>query len=550
MKTEAEIYAQRILDGKEIVSNYMVKAAKRFFTFIKKYEYDRDEAERVVNWFEKNLVHWEGEWRGKPFILEPWQKFILQQIFGLKRDGRRLITKVYTQVARKNTKTTLSAGISLFHLFADSEQSPQVLVGANNEDQAKICTTCAANMLEMSPNFVPHIDAGNIHIWRYRDKCTAIGYKKKNGRIEAISRDLKTKDGFNPSLGIIDEYHEADTAGLLNVIRSGQGARLNPLLIVITTAGFKKDGPCYSQLRKVGVEILNNKKQDDSQLVILFEPDENDDWEDENTWKKANPNYGVSVYKHYLKDRFVEAKNEGATKEVDFITKNLNKWTNAASVWIQDHLWMLNDAKPRKDLEYYVGLDIGYKRNWCSAVFTAKDENDIFHVFPYYWIPEETIDQKVKDENSNVLDWIEKGLVFKTPGNVIDHDAVAKFIIDKKNEMTIKQGIADPAYAISIINQLNANNIETLEQIQSAARLTPAITKLYEIVMSKKMRHGGNPVLSWNLSNTMLKQFSSGLILLTKNDENSPIDGISALVNSLVPQVIEKEETTFIAEWW
>ena len=169
--TAAERYSKDVLSGKLTVSKFIYQAAERFEGWLKdkSITYDRKAAERVVNWFEKNLHHWEGEWRGKPFILEDWQKFILQQIFGLKRDGRRLITKSYIEVARKNAKTTLSAGITLYHLFADEEQSPQILVGANNEDQAKICTTCAANILEISPNFKPHIEADNIKIDRDRD---------------------------------------------------------------------------------------------------------------------------------------------------------------------------------------------------------------------------------------------------------------------------------------------------------------------------------------------------------------------------------------------
>ena len=236
----------------------------------------------------------------------------------------------------------------------------------------------------------------------------------------------------------------------------GQGARLNPLLIVITTAGFKKDGPCYSQLRKVGLEILEGKKQDDSQLVLIYEPDPEDDWEDEKTWIKANPNHGISVYPHYLKERFTEAKNEGASKEVDFKTKNLNIWTDSSAAWIADHIWMKNKAEPQKGLVYETGLDMGFKRDWCAWVLVGKDEDGNYNVIPYFWIPEETVQEKVKNENSNLLDWIAKGYVFTTPGNVTDHDEVATFILQKRNEYNINSCIADPAYAISVMNQLNS----------------------------------------------------------------------------------------------
>ena len=185
----------------------------------------------------------------------------------------------------------------------------------------------------------------------------------------------------------------------------GEGARLNPLLIVITTAGFKKDGPCYSQLRKVSVDILEGKKHDDSQLAIIYEPDPEDDWEKEETWRKANPNFGVSVYPHYLKERYIEAKNEGATKEVDFKTKNVNIWTNAASVWIPDRIWMQNKTEPKTGLTYETGLDIGFKRDWCAWVLNGIDEEGYHSLIPYFWIPEDTVQDKAKHENSNILDF-------------------------------------------------------------------------------------------------------------------------------------------------
>ena len=550
--TAAEQYAKDVLGGKKVVGQFMHQAAKRFLDLLGREDilYDVAEAERVVTWFETNLKHWEGKWRGKPFILEDWQKFILQQIFGLKREGRRLITKAYIEVARKNSKTTFSAGISLFHMFADSEQSPQVLVGANNEDQAKICTTCAANILEISPNFLPHLDDNSIKVYRYKDKCTAISYPHKNGRIEAMSRDLKTKDGFNPSLGIIDEYHEADTPGLLNVIRSGQGARENPLLIVITTAGFKKEGPCYSQLRRVSVDILAGKKTDDTQLSVIYELDTSDSWEDRDNWAKANPNYGVSVFPHYLDERFTEARNEGASKEVDFKTKNLNTWTDASTVWIQDHIWMKNKDKPKPCAFYYSGLDIAVKRDWSAYVLIGQSEDGYYNVIPYFWIPKDTVAEKVKNENSNLLDWIEQGLVFTTPGNVTDHDAVAAFILEKRKEFTINNCIADGAYCISIINQLNAGGLETLELPQTPTRLTQPTTLLYELIMDGKVRHGGNPVLRWMIGNAILKEFGSGLCKIEKENQLGKIDGIDALINGLVPFTIPKEEKTFIAEWW
>ena len=550
--TAAERYAKDVLSGKIISSNFIKQAAQRFLNFLDRDDiyYNIEQAEKVCTWFEKHLRHWEGEWRGKPFILEDWQKFILQQIFGLYKDDRRLIQKAYIQVGRKNAKTTLSSGISAYHLFADIEQSPQILVGANNEDQAKICTTCTAKLIQGSPDLNAHVKAGNIRIHAYKDRCTSIIYKPKDGMIIPMSKEVKTKDGFNPSMGIIDEYHEADSSALLDVIRSGQGSRLNPLLIVITTAGFKKDGPCYTQLRKVGVDILNGTKEDDSQLALIYEPDEEDDWTLEDTWKKANPNYGVSVYKHYMNGRLKEAINEGAQKEVEFKTKNVNTWTNASTVWIKDEIWAKCKGEPRKDLIFTSGLDMAFKRDWSAWVLVGKDIDGNFSVIPYFWIPEETVDDKYKNENSQIYDWIADGLVFTTPGNVTDHDAISQFILEKRNEYQIENVIADPAYCISVINQLNEAGLETVEVPQTASRLTQPTTLLYEIVMQQKLNHGNHPILRWMISNAVIKTYGSDLVKITKENDSGKIDGIDAMINGLIPHLLNEEKSEFFFDIW
>ena len=202
-----------------------------------------------------------------------------------------------------------------------------------------------------------------IRLYEYNDQIRRISYKTDNrhGAVVAMTRDPQTKDGFNPSLGIIDEYHEAKNDKLLNVIESGQGARAEPLLVVITTAGFNKDGVCYSKIRKVSVDILEGRIEDDSHLALIYELDKGDDWKDEDTWIKSNPMLPyMETILPKLQKRKLQAMNEGGSKQVDFETKNLNRWTDAAEVWIPHEFIMLNDHDT-KDLEghkCYAGFDL------------------------------------------------------------------------------------------------------------------------------------------------------------------------------------------------
>ena len=222
--------------------------------------------------------------------------------------------------------TSFAAAILLYHLFADKENTPQILVGANNEDQAKICVNSAGRIIQQSPSLNELVDDQTVKLSIYGRNVVGIYHQDRDGAVKAMSKNPETQDGFNPSVGIVDEYHEAKDDALLNVIESGQGARPEPLLFVVTTAGFDKQGPCFKKLRRSGIDMLSGKIEDDSNLAFIFEMDEGDDWTDPAMWVKSNPNLDVSVFSSYLEARLVKAKNEGGTKEVDFKTKNLNMW--------------------------------------------------------------------------------------------------------------------------------------------------------------------------------------------------------------------------------
>ena len=554
--TDAEKYATKVIN-KKTAPKFVQLAAKRFLKQIhtKGFYYDENEAKKVVNFFENHLKQWEGNWQGESFKLELWQKFLLHNIYGLYKDGRRLITRVYVQVPRKNGKTALLAGISNYHLFADRVKTPQILIGANNEDQAKLCSTSAGNQIESSPNLRYFVDSGDCNVYKYRGKVKSIVHKSRNGFLEAMSRETKTKDGFNPSLGAIDEYHEAEDSALLDVIRSGQGARPEPLLIVITTAGFRKTGPCYSELRKVSIDILEDRKKDDSHFSMIFEPDQDDDWESPKTWKKVNPNYNVSVFPHYLKSRYLEAKNEGANKEVDFKTKNLNVWTDSASVWIQDEIWMRCadriDLAKAVEKTWYGGLDMALKRDWTAFVLISEPDKDgIIDVLSWFYIPEDTVSEKTEKEHSSIRDWVKGGLITLTEGSTTDPRFVADSICKIGETYNIKQVVCDPALAIATMNDLNANGIEAIGIPQTKPRLTPPIAKLYELVLNQKIRHGGNPVMRWMLGNCMIKQYENDLASIIKESPVNKIDGIDALINALAPLDFEQDNTNFIADAW
>jgi phage terminase large subunit-like protein len=555
--TDAEKYANDVISGKVVAGKFIQLAAKRFISDLKRSDivFDVKLGQRAVNFIERKLRHWEGSWRGKPLILEHWQKFIVMQIFGWQQNGKRRIRSIYIQVARKNGKTSFAAAIMLYHMIADKENSPQVLVGANNEDQAKICVNSGGRIIQQSPVFKDLLDEEVIKLSVYGRNIISIYHKDKDGAVKAMSKNPQTQDGFNPSMGVVDEYHEAKDDALLNVIESGQGARPEPLLFVITTAGFVKTGPCYMKLRKSSIDILELKIEDDHHLAFIYEPDEGDRWDDEKTWGKSNPNLGVSVFPEYLRSRLKKAKNEGASKEVDFKTKNLNMWVDAPTVWLQDEIWMQNthgiNPEELKGAICYGGLDLatGIDINAFCLYFPKFREVGGIWINPvlwWFWIPR----SKVKTEDFDYTEWVERGFITPTDGvfdNIIDHKKIVFDITQLPLSYNIQAIAFDQRLAYhGVIQELGttfgtSENDEWIQGLypftQSMPNVSLAAKDFEKKVSNFELEHFGNPVARWMIGNVVLKKDPVGQIMPDKSKSQNKIDGIAAVLNALAVDI-------------
>lgn len=550
--TSAEKYAKEVVDGKRVTGKWIRLACEKFLSDLKRTDIvlDVKQGQRAINFIERKLRHWEGSWRGKPLILEDWQRFIVMQIFGWQKDGKRRVRSVYIQIARKNGKTATAAAVLLYHLFADRENTPQILVGANNEDQAKICVNSAGRIIRQSPTLHELENDETIKLSIYGRNVIGIYHQERDGAVKAMSKNPETQDGFNPSVGIVDEYHEAKDDALLNVIESGQGARPEPLLFVVTTAGFDKQGPCFKKLRRSGIDMLSGKIEDDSNLAFIFEMDEGDDWKDPALWVKSNPNLGVSVFPSYLEARLVKAKNEGGTKEVDFKTKNLNMWVDAPTVWIQDETWQKNSyGFTLEELEgqlCYGGLDLstGIDLNaFCLYFPKLKEVNGKFisPVLWWFWIPK----TQVKTENFDYSDWVDQGYITVTEGvfeNIIDHKKIIYDICELPKKYDIRAIAFDQRLAYHGVVQELGTIFGTSEDDNFIQGLYPFTQSMPNVSLSTKaletqitnaqLEHFNNPVARWMMGNVVLKVDPIGQIMPDKSKSAFKIDGIAALVNA------------------
>lgn len=524
----AEQYAQQVRN-KEILTCELVQlAVERYYrdqdnAFDKGWYFDRKAAVRAITFIER-LKHTKGEWAGQRFRLEPWQQFIIWNIFGWKNaDGTRRFRYAYIEIARKNGKTALSAGIGLYMLFADGEARPEVYSAATVKDQAKICFSDAVEIVKAT-------DLKN-YLTPYRN---SIVYELKGGMMKPLSSDYGTHDGLNPSCGIIDEFHAHKDSGMFDVIKSAFGARRQPLMFIITTAGFNKNGACYAYRDNV-VKVLRGVNSDDTLFGIIYTLDDQSEWDNPKMWIKSNPNLGVSLSVDYLADQVTDAKNRPeAVRNV--MTKNVNLWVDAEKTWILDEAWMRCCGEMSVDdlagCECWGGLDLSNISD-ITAYVLLFHERDRFQLLPFFWIPKEKMLEKIRKENINYDLWVQAGYVKVTEGNVIDYDFVKADILSIVSRYDLKSSAYDRWNSSQTIIDLQNEGMECNPFGQGYGSMSAPSKEFEKLVLSGRIEHFGNPVLRWMLASTVIKTDPAGNIKPDKEKSVQKIDGIVASIMAL-----------------
>ncbi len=498
--------------------------------------FDPDAAQLAIGFIE-NLQHSKGEWAGQRLILEPWQVFICWCIFGWKKlNGSRRFRIAYNEVARKNGKSTFAAAIGLYLLLMDNEQGAEIYSAATKMDQAKIIHREATRMVKASRDLQSYFGVGchvnNIHV------------DKTNSMFEPLGADAKTLDGLNPSGATIDELHAHKDSSIWDIIRSAIGARRQPLMFAITTAGFNMQSFCYEQ-RDYAVKVLEGIIDDDSLFAIIFtlDRDENgvllDDWKDETCWEKANPNYGVSVSIDDMKSMCKEAI-ESPTKMNNFLVKKLNVWTTQKVKWLNVEKW--NACNEVVDERLLLGKP-------CFTALDLSSTTDItstLHLFPWddgkyvavtkFYIPKENAIARQRKDGVPYQKWADQGFITMTEGNVIDYDFVMEDLC-KAGEQYDIQLIGYDRWGFEMFRQ-QAIKKGIQEDLlisfgQGFASMTAPMKELEKLYLAGKLIHNNNPVLTWMASNVAAKTDPADNIKPDKEKSSEKIDGIVALVMAL-----------------
>lgn len=526
-------YVGDVLSGKRVVCEWVKRACERHVRDLEHgkergIQFDEAAAKVVIAFFGL-LKHSKGEWGGRPVVLEPWQQWVVAMLFGWKRaDGTRRFRTAYLEVARKNGKTTLAAGLGLYMMVADGEPGAEVYAAATKLNQARICHSEATRMVSQSQVLSKRISP-------FKDNLSNLASFSK---FEPLGRDSDTLDGLNPHGVLADELHAWHGRGLWDILETAVGARRQPLMLAITTAGVDRTSLCY-QFHEYTKKILDGLVEDDSFFGAIYSLDEQDDWEKEENWVKANPNLGVSKKLDTMKQEAKRAK-EMPSSLSSFLRLQLSMWSQATKRWMNPEKWRACNLGPIDEATLtgrpcYSGLDLASRVDLAALVhvFPPVGDDDPYLIVPRFFIPEEAIEERTKRDRVPYAAWLRAGLVFATPGNVIDYDFIHATLDDDSSVFDLREVAYDRWGAVALVNELMDDGYTMVEFGQGFASMSSPTKELEAMVLSQKINHGGNAVLSWMMDNVVVRVNPAGDIKPDKERSREKIDGVVSMVMGL-----------------
>jgi phage terminase large subunit-like protein len=572
-------YCREILDGTIPACKWTKAACQRQLDDLARwnspdapYFFDYDEAERVCIFVEL-LPHIKGEWakRREHIVLEPWQCFILTTVFGWRKteDGARRFHTAYSEMARKNSKSTLLAAVALFMLAADGEAGAEVYSLATTRPQAGIVFRVGRQMALREPEFRAEygvqVNAHNVTI------------ADDEAKFEAQSSEDNTLDGLNVHFAAIDELHAHKTRGIWDVIETATGARRQPLVWAITTAGTNRAGICYEQrgylcdilnttLRAhdgLGYRVDGDAIEDESYFGVIYTIDEGDDWTTETAWRKANPNYGVSVNPEDLRRKCRKAMQR-ASAQPNFLTKHLDVWVNADSAWMDMLAWeRCADRTMRPEdfigWEAYLGLDLASKIDVTSMMLLLH-RNGQYRLFGKHYLPEDAIDDS---DNSQYRGWADDGHIIETEGNTTDYGVLEADLKEWATAFGVRHIGYDPGHGWDFCARMHKEGLPMFEYRPDVRLFSEPMKTLEELVLraaklepngerlnAETFKHDGNPAMSWMVSNVVCHRDAKSNIYPRKESEDKKIDGLVSTIIALGAKMMAPQPTAGLIEVW
>jgi phage terminase large subunit-like protein len=488
---------------------------------------DTRKADRAVG-FIKQLRHTKGRWAGQPFDVLSWQDRALRDIFGtLKPDGTRQYRTCYIEVPKKNGKTEIGAGISNYMLFADGEIGAEVYFAAVDRDQAALCYNVAAQMVEWTPALKRRCDIirSTKRIW--------VPETASFSRV--LSADVPNKHGINLSCGVIDELHAHPNRELYDVLSQEGGAgvaRMQPLWFIITTAGYDRNSICW-ELHEYARQVIDGTIDDPTFYGVIYGVPEDADWEDEREWIKANPSIDRIFTIEDLREAYRRAKGN-PVRENMFRRLRLNQWTASETRWLNVKDWdaCVVDCELLKGIPCYGGLDLSSTQD-LTAFALCFPQGEEYHLRVHFWLPADGINDKEKRDRVPYQQWARDGWLTLTPGNVIDYEYILRGLQEYRARYNVRE-IAFDRWNMELLRQrMGADEFTMVEFGQGFKSMSPAAKNFERLVLSGKVHHDANPILRWNLDNTVVEIDAAEGIKPSKRKSTQRIDGIVASVMAL-----------------
>lgn len=552
-------FAKDVIKGKIPACRYVVLACQRHLDDLDRakdsdfpYKFDPKEAQRKIAFIEL-LPHTKGEWAFKRQLvtLEPWQKFGLACTFGWKRKrgGMRRFRESYWEVNRKNGKSVIAAGVGLSMFCMDNEFGAEVYSGATTEKQAWEVFRPARLMVKRSPMLV---EAAGIEV-----NASNLNKPADGSRFEPLIGN--PGDGASPSCSIVDEYHEHDSDALYTTMLTGMGARRQPLLFMITTAGYNIEGPCYDKRREV-VEMLEGTVPNDELFGWIWTIDEGDDWKDPAVLAKANPNIGVSVYQEYLESQQKRAIQQARFTNT-FKTKHLGLWVTAKTGFFNVAQWeALKDST--LTLEKFEGqpcilaFDLARKldMNSMARLFwrDIEGKRHYYSIAPKFWAPEDTV---ANNDNRRMAEryqkWVNAGLLIQTGGAEIDYREILEEAKEANHINPVQSSPLDPHGATNLAHQLDDEGLTPITITQNYTNMSDPMKELEAAIASGRFHHDGNPIMTWCIGNVIGKTLpgNDDVVRPIKQGNDNKIDGAVAMIMAVGRVLVAPDGEGDMDDW-
>ena len=492
--------------------------------------YDKEYADFAVAFIE-SLCHTKGTWAGKRFELMDWQEQIIRDLFGiLKPNGYRQFNTAYIEIPKKNGKSELAAAVALLLTCGDGEQRAEVYGAAADRQQASIVFDVAADMVRMCP-------ALNKRVKILASQKRLI-YEPTNSFYQVLSAEAYSKHGFNVHGVVFDELHSQPNRKLYDVLTKGSGdARMQPLFFLITTAGTDTHSICY-EVHQKAQDIIDGRKIDPTFYPVIYGADDTEDWTSPKVWKKCNPSLGETIGMDKVKTACESAK-QNPGEENSFRQLRLNQWVKQAVRWMPMDKWdKCAFAVNEEQLEgrvCYGGLDLSSTTDITAfvLVFPPLDEDDKYIILPYFWIPEDTLDLRVKRDHVPYDIWERQGYLQTTEGNVVHYGYIEKFIEELGKKFNIREIAFDRWGAVQMVQNLEGMGFTVVPFGQGFKDMSPPTKELMKLTLEQKIAHGGHPVLRWNMDNIFIRTDPAGNIKADKEKSTEKIDGAVATIMAL-----------------